>query len=376
MPITERPIRLLIVDDSPLWRRVLTQRLGRFPGIEIAGVAEDPYAARELILSLKPDVVTLDIEMPRMDGITFLGHLMKHRPVPVVVMSSVAGRGSVRAMDALQAGAVDVAPKPASGMSDPGEWERIATLIRAAARARISVLRPGHPTPIGREQPVPPEDRGAVPGSRVSTPGGANGGLILIGASTGGIEALGRILPVLPVNLPGICLVQHIPAGFSTAFSQRLNDMCQITVREAEDGDSVVSGTVFVAPGGRHLILNRHGAGYRIRLSDGPKVHYQRPSVDVLFDSALRAGAAPRALAVLLTGMGVDGAVGMLNLLKAGAETVAQDEATSVIYGMPGEAARLQAAQRILPVDQISSRIIHFARNRCSAESEPFPAGL
>jgi two-component system, chemotaxis family, protein-glutamate methylesterase/glutaminase len=382
------PIRLLIVDDSALVRKVLTDSLSKDPEIEIVGTAADPYIARDKMLALAPDVMTLDIEMPRMDGITFLKLVMKHRPMPVIIMSSLSGPGSQLALQALQHGAIDVMGKPSGSYSVTTDTALLAQKIKAAARAKLrpitqypagtiqtanqessipSTTSPSRavPAPVAPSQTSVPAHRG---GSTIesSKSGGrqyAPRDLIVIGASTGGTEALKEILTRLPDDLPPIAIVQHIPAYFSKAFADRLNQLCQLEVREAVHGDRLHPGLVLVAPGGHHIVLRWNGAGYTVELSDGPQVHHQRPAVDVLFDSAVKCASAPQTLGVLLTGMGADGAAGMLHLKNAGATTVAQDEESCVVFGMPREAIKLGAAQHILPLDQIAARIHRHAQS-------------
>lgn len=349
------PVRVLIVDDSAVVRRALTEALSADPDILVVGSAIDPYVARDKILQLEPDVLTLDIEMPRMDGLTFLKVLMKHRPMPVIVMSSLTTEGSSKALEALQSGAVEVVAKPGSAYSVAEEAGRLAQKIKAVARAAIRA-RPAAPAPA----------QGAA---RAPEPAGRDGhgrrygprSLILIGASTGGTEAIKTVLTALPSDLPGILIVQHIPAHFSKAFAQRLNELSHLEVREARNGDVVQPGLALVAPGGFHLLPRWVGNHYVASLSEGPPLHHQRPSVDVLYDSAARAGAGPHSLAVLLTGMGADGAAGMVALRAAGATTIAQDEASCVVFGMPREAIEAGAVQRVLPLDQIAAHVDRFA---------------
>jgi two-component system chemotaxis response regulator CheB len=352
--MTQRPIRVLIVDDSALVRKILSDSLAHDPEIEVVGTAIDPYFAWDKIPLLKPDVLTLDIDMPRMDGLSFLQWIMKHRPMPVVIISSLTHAGSLKAMEALQYGAVEVMAKPAGAYSANTDGYQLAGKIKAAFQARLKghssaeVLKPQRAVsavPVamaGRERVVPSVRR--CNGNRV----------ILVGASTGGTEALKEILMALPNSLPGICVVQHIPACFSKAFADRLNTLCRLEVREAQPGDRVRPGLALIAPGGHHMLVRRVASGYAIALSDGPMVHHQRPAVDVLFDSAVKAGAGQDALAFLLTGMGVDGAAGLLRLKEAGAITVAQDEESSVVFGMPREAIRVGAAQTVLALDQMA----------------------
>jgi two-component system chemotaxis response regulator CheB len=344
--MSTRPIRLLVVDDSALARKIITSSLAPFADIEIVGTAVDPYVARDKILELCPDVVTMDIEMPRMDGITFLKLIMKHRPMPVIIISSITPAGSLKAMEALEAGAVDVMEKPGSSYAAHADGIHLAEKIRAAASARVRA-RSGETTLFTR-RPTSATGNGTT--RHRSFPARK---IILLGASTGGTEALKTVLTSLPGDLPGICIVQHIPAHFSKAFADRLNQICQMEVREASHGDIVQPGLALIAPGGRHLLLKWQAGHYVAELNDGPPVHHQRPSVDIMFDSAVKAGAGPHAVAAVLTGMGADGAAGLLCLRKAGAATVAQDEETCVVFGMPREAVRLGAAQHVLALSRI-----------------------
>ncbi|MCC6233724.1 MAG: chemotaxis response regulator protein-glutamate methylesterase [Verrucomicrobiales bacterium] len=369
-------IRTLIVDDSALVRKILVDHLSRDPEIEVVGTAIDPYVARDKILALDPDVITLDIEMPRMDGLTFLKLIMKHRPMPVVIMSSLTSSGSAQAMEALQAGAVDVVGKPSGSFSVADAGEMIAK-IKAAAFSRYR-RRPGVPSApvvsLPRAEAVPAPSAAAAsravapPGPRVIKPVPTGSGcrfqarsLIVMGASTGGTEALKSVLSRLPGNMPGICVVQHIPSYFSAAFAERLNQCCRMEVREAQRGDELRPGLVLVAPGGQHMLLRWNGSLYIVDLNAGPPVHHQRPAVDVLFDSASKSGGGSSTLAILLTGMGADGAAGMLRLREAGAETIAQDEQSSVVFGMPREAIRMGAAREVLSLDQMPQRMERFA---------------
>jgi len=343
--MSAKPIRL-VVDDSALARKIITSSLAPFADIEIVGTAVDPYVARDKILALRPDVVTLDIEMPRMDGITFLKLIMKHRPMPVIIMSSLTQAGSLKALEALQAGAVDILEKPGGTFSAQADGTRLAEKIRAAAGARVRAR--AEETTWFTRRPTRAMGTGAArPGSYPARK------IILLGASTGGTEALKTVLTSLPGDLPGICIVQHIPAYFSKAFAGRLDEICLMRVREASHGDIVQPGLALVAPGGRHLLLKWQGGHYAVELNDGPPVHHQRPSVDILFDSAVKAGAGPHAVAAVLTGMGADGAAGLLRLRQAGAVTAAQDQETCVVFGMPREAIRMGAAQQVLALSRI-----------------------
>lgn len=355
------PIRVLVVDDSAIARKVITDSLAPFPDIEVVGTAIDPYHARDKILQLKPDVLTLDIEMPKMDGLTFLRLMMQHRPMPVIIMSSLTAAGSAKAMEALEAGAVDVLDKPSGSYSAHHDGGRLASKIRAAGMARLrrrtAVEAPAAaPSATSAGQQSPPAPKTLPAQARNHHPRS----LILLGSSTGGPEALHHLMTALPQDLPGICIAQHIPACFSKAMADRFNKISRLEVREAVAGDIVKPGTVLVAPGGYHMMLRWAGMHYRVELNQGQPIHHQRPAVDVLFDSALKAGAGSHTIAGILTGMGADGAAGLLELRKAGAITLAQDEASCVVYGMPREAARMGAASEIVSLDNFPRRIEHW----------------
>ncbi len=339
----ERKIKVLIVDDSAIVRKLLAEALSAEPDLEVVGTAPDPFVARDKILSLQPDVLTLDVEMPRMDGLTFLKKLMRFHPMPVVVISSLAQASSRAAIEALQSGAVEVLAKP-GGPYSVGEMKQdLPRKIRAASQARIA-----------RASSAPAENPPVrtIPAAVQSSPSA----IIAIGASTGGTEAIRDVLVQMPENTPGIVVVQHIPAVFSTAFANRLNDLCRIRVREAVDGDRVLAGQALIAPGNFHMTLQRRGNEYRVAVHDGERVCYQRPSVDVLFDS-VAAVAGSNAIAAILTGMGADGAQGMLKMKRAGARTIAQDESSCVVFGMPREAIRLGAVDHVLPLSRIAAKI-------------------
>ncbi|HNZ64652.1 MAG TPA: chemotaxis response regulator protein-glutamate methylesterase [Smithella sp.] len=336
-------IKVLVVDDSALVRKVLTEELSRYKDIDVVGGAIDPYVARDKIVRLKPDVITLDIEMPRMDGLSFLSKLMKFYPMPVVVVSSLTPRNSQNAIRALELGAVEVICKPGSSLSTTDLSRRLVEAIRAAARARIA-------KPV-----VELVERENVPGYKIQLK--TTHKVIAIGASTGGTIAIEKILSQMPLNIPGIVVVQHMPEYFTASFAERLNTLCKIEVREARDGDTAAPGLALIAPGGRHMLLERSGAFYQVRIKDGPMVHHQKPSVDVLFHSVAK-NAGANAMGILLTGMGADGADGLLAMKQNKAYTIAQDEATSVVYGMPGEAVKLGAAIDVLPLNEISDRVI------------------
>lgn len=344
------PVRVLIVDDSAVVRQVLSARLRENPGIEVAGAVADPIFAMEHMNKSWPDVVVLDLEMPRMDGLTFLRKIMEVRPTPVVICSTLTQRGAEKSMEALAAGAVAVIEKPQSGLkkfmeTDSGD---IVAAVRAAAAAgkRPRRTTPAPPVPAGpaRATPAPPRPKSMV-------------NLIAIGTSTGGTQALEVVLPALHPGVPGVVVVQHMPEKFTAAFAGRLDTMCRVHVREARDGDPVLPGQVLVAPGGRHLEVQRMDTRYRVRVFDGPPVNRHRPSVDVLFRSVAKV-AGPDALGVIMTGMGDDGAKGLLEMHKAGAYTVAQDEATCVVHGMPREAVALGAVDRETPLSSIAE-VIH-----------------
>lgn len=334
--------RVLIVDDSAIFRRFLSNTLAADPAIEVVGAAADPYEARDMILQLKPNVLTLDIEMPKMDGITFLKILATQHPVPAVVFSSLGARGSQYAMQALEAGAVDVLAKPSGSVFGNDLARELISKVKAAAGS-TRIDRPAPPSPL------------SVYNSAISK--AQPGQIILIGSSTGGTEALKDIIPVLPPNLPPICIVQHIPAGYSAALAKRLNELSKLEVREATDGESLAQGTVLIAPGDMHMVLIKRGDGYAVRLKQGPKVNQCRPSVDVLFESAAPL-VGTKAVAGILTGMGEDGARGLLALRNAGSKTFAQDEKTCVVYGMPRKAFEAGGAQKQIALGDIATHIV------------------
>lgn len=370
-----RRVRVLIVDDSAVMRELLRRILSRDPGIEVVGSAPDPIAAEARIPLDKPDVLTLDVDMPRMDGLTFLAKLMHSNPLPVVMVSALTQRGCETAMKALELGAVDVIAKPKFEVENGTRLlaDEIITTVKAAgsARPRRGVLsRPTPPTMTSSFTPAAtagsaplssaPAPRKALPlPPPKAVPGGApidSRHVLAIGASTGGTEALMEVLSHLPMDTPGTVIVQHMPAGFTKAFASRLDRSCRMSVKEAEDGDAIVRGRVLLAPGDRHMFVDRDNGRWVVRLSDDPPVGYHKPAVDVLFDSvARRLGA--NAIGVILTGMGADGAAGLVAMRKAGAHTVAQDEATSVVYGMPREAAARGGAEAVEPLHQIAATI-------------------
>jgi two-component system, chemotaxis family, protein-glutamate methylesterase/glutaminase len=341
------PIRVLVVDDSAVVRKVLTEELSRYPDIEVVGTAVDPYVARDKVVQLRPDVITLDVEMPRMDGLSFLAKLMKHFPVPTVIVSSLTPRNSEAAVRALALGAVEVVPKPGSAYSVPDVAEELVRAVRVAARARVAPPNAAAADPRGAEA------RSTAPLAGLRT----THRVFAIGASTGGTRAIEAVLTALPADAPGTVIVQHMPEGFTRSFAERLNGVCGMEVREARDGDAVVPGLALIAPGNRHLVLQVSGARYSVRIKDGPPVHHSRPSVDVLFGSVVRS-AGRNAVGVLLTGMGADGAKGLLAMRASGAHTIAQDEASCVVFGMPREAIKLGAAAEVLPLNRIGPAMI------------------
>ena len=337
-------IKVLVVDDSAVVRRTLETELSKDSGIEVVGTAPDPYVARDKIVQLKPDVITLDIEMPRMDGVTFLRKLMKHYPIPVVILSSVAKEGSTMAMDALAAGAVEVLAKPGAAYA-VGEMSTILSeKIRAASKADLKRL-----ARISQLKPVPSKNHTALAKTTNK--------VIAIGASTGGTQAIEYCLRQLPTSAPGVVIVQHMPENFTTSFAKRLNSVCEVEVKEAAQGDAVVPGRVLIAPGSQHMALNRSGARYLVDLKAGPLVNRHRPSVEVLFRTAAQHAGA-NVVGVMLTGMGADGAEGMLKMKEAGAINIAQDEKTCVVYGMPRAAVEIGAVDYTLPLDRIVGKVL------------------
>jgi two-component system chemotaxis response regulator CheB len=349
-----RKIRVLIVDDSAIVRRILTDALAGESDLEVVGTAPDPYVARDKILALDPDVLTLDIEMPRMDGLTFLKKLMHFHPLPAIVISSLAQPSCRAALEALQCGAVEVLAKPGGPYSVGELRHTLAAKIRAAAAARLRSS-----PDMGR-----PDRSSVLPESSCQLPPDT---VIAIGASTGGTEAIAQILTKLPKTCPGVVIAQHIPPVFSSAFAARLNDLCAVEVKEAADGDTLSAGVALVAPGDFHMMLRRRPGGYFVNVRTGPRVCYQRPSVDVLFVSVAEA-AGGHAIGALLTGMGSDGAQGLLKMRQAGARTMAQDEASCVVFGMPREAIERGAAERVVPLAGIADAILMPTPSRAKPE--------
>lgn len=353
-------IKVLIVDDSSVVRKALTRILDADPGLQVVATAVDPFDAREKIKQFDPDVLTLDVSMPRMDGITFLKNLMRLRPMPVVMVSSYTASGAQETFDALALGAFDYVTKPSGAEFDKELYKaELIRKVKAAAAANMSTL-----TKQGKASTVSSE---ALPGLSMKDPlerAKVKSKLIAIGASTGGTEALKDVMRQMPAESPAIVISQHIPQSFSAPFAKRLNECSEVQVKQAEDGDLIMPGHAYLAPGDDHLIVVREGANLRCRLSKSPPVNRHRPSVDVMFDSVVQA-MGKNAVGVLLTGMGNDGAKGLLNMLNAGAATIAQDEKTSVVWGMPGEAVKLGAAQQIEPLARIPERIMHAVRKSC-----------
>ena len=350
-----KPIRVLVIDDSASVRQAMTAILSADPEIEVIAAAADPFAAARHIQEEIPDVITLDVEMPRMDGITFLRKLMSQRPIPVVMCSSLVEEGSDTLLQALDAGAVDVILKPRVGVADhlAEAHLMIRETVKGAARARLGARRQRTTAPAQKltaDAVLPPPTGRAM--SRTTEM------VVAIGASTGGTEALREVLEALPANSPGIVIVQHMPESFTRAFARRLDGLCQIDVKEAEDGDTVMRGRALIAPGGlRHTMLERQGARYVVSVREGPLVSRHRPSVDVLFRSAAR-NAGSNAVGIILTGMGDDGARGLLEMKQAGARTFAQDEATSIVFGMPKEAIARGAADKVIPLGSVARELL------------------
>ncbi len=336
-------IRVLVVDDSAVVRQVITKELSKFSDIEVVGTAMDPFIARDKIALLRPDVITLDIEMPRMDGLSFLEKLMEHFPLPVVIVSSLAPENSENAVRALAMGAIEIVAKPGSQFSAPNVEMELIQAVRTASHAKVSKRKPRAAT-TGRTE------KSAASGLETTNK------VIAIGASTGGTRAIEDVLMGFPADSPGTVIVQHMPVGFTASFAQRLNQCCRVEVREAVDGDVVVTGVALIAPGNKHMLLKRSGAQYSVIVKNGPAVHFQRPSVDVLFESVARS-AGSNALGIILTGMGKDGARGLMSMRQAGARTIAQDEESCVVYGMSREAIEIGSAEQILPLGRIAQSI-------------------
>lgn len=356
-----KKIKVLIVDDAALMRKLLTEILSSSPKIEVVGSAADPFIARDKIKQLNPDVITLDVEMPRMDGITFLKNLMRLRPMPVVMISTLTEDGADITLEALASGAIDYIPKPKTDFehSISDYANDIIEKVITAGHVNVSKIEKRLKT-LDKMKVSPKLTADAI----LLTGSGKNvinttDKFIAIGASTGGTEAVKEVLMGLPSDVPGIVIAQHIPASFSTSFARRLNETTNLRVREAKDGDQILPGHVYLAPGDKHLIIQRTGAKYICKLNDGPEVNRHKPSVDVLFRSVAQS-AGPNAMGIMLTGMGADGAQGMLEMKQAGAFNVAQDEKTSVVWGMPGAAVKLDAVKKELPLDAMAKEIISY----------------
>jgi two-component system chemotaxis response regulator CheB len=351
----KKKIKVMIVDDSAVVRNTLEEILTSDPQIEVIATASDPYIAADKMKHEEPDVITLDVEMPRMDGITFLKKIMSQHPIPVVMCSSLTPQGSETVMKALEFGAVDIITKPRLGAKKFLEESKvlICDTVKAASKAKI---RPVSAKPIDVSPKLTADAVIAKANSKAMIQ--TTEKIIVVGASTGGTEALREFLEAMPMDAPGIVIVQHMPENFTTAFANRLNGICQVTVKEAEDNDTVIRGQALIAPGNKHALLKRSGARYYIEVKNGPLVCRHRPSVDVLFRSAARY-AGKNAVGVIMTGMGDDGARGMLEMKEAGSYNIAQDEATSIVFGMPNEAIKRGATDKILPLQKIAMEVIN-----------------
>lgn len=353
----KKAIRVLIVDDSAAVRQAMSEVLSADPGIEVIATASDPFVAARHIREEMPDVITLDVEMPRMDGITFLRKIMAQHPVPVVMCSSLVSDNSETMIQALEAGAVEIVCKPTMGASQfiRESHERLRMAVRSAAAARVGRARAPAKVPgkISADAVLPPPRR-ASPMARTTER------IVAIGASTGGTEALKSFLTAMPEDCPAIVIVQHMPENFTAAFARRMDGLCRITVREAQDGDRLLRGQALIAPGNRHTMVVRSGATYKVEVRDGPLVSRHRPSVDVLFRSVART-AGSNAVGVIMTGMGDDGALGLREMRDLGARTVGQDEASCVVYGMPKEAMRHGGVEEELPLERIAAAVLRLA---------------
>ena len=345
----EAVIKVLVVDDSAVVRQIVSRELSRDPEIDVMGAVPDPYAARDAIAENRPDVVVLDLEMPRMDGVTFLHRLMKHYPLPVVVVSSLTPKGGAMAMEAMAAGALDVMCKPGAAYTVGDMMQELAFRLKVAAKVDVRKLLRQFRV-AARSQPLP----------RLST---TTNEVLAVGASTGGTVALEFLLKAMPASLPGTLITQHMPEVFTKSFAQRLNTVSSLEVREARNGDSVLPGLALLAPGNKHMLLRRSGAQYKVIVKDGPLVNHHRPSVDVMFSSVAKA-AGKNALGVIMTGMGGDGAKGLLEMKNAGAATIAQDEASCLVFGMPKVAIELGAAGEIVSLESIPQCILRIVQGK------------
>jgi len=356
-------IKVLIIDDSALIRQVLTELLNSDPAIEVVGVAQDPLIARDKIKELKPDVLTLDVEMPRMDGITFLRNLMRLRPMPVVMVSTLTEKGADVTFEALELGAVDFVTKPKLDVKEQLQHyaEEITAKVKIAAKANVRAISDRAINKDVEEKysaDAVLEKRSGPAATKLKT----TDKIIAIGASTGGTEAIREVLVRMPPDAPGIVITQHIPVSFSAPFAQRMDGVSAMTVYEAQDGQQIVPGHAYIAPGDRHLIVERSGARYYVRLNDGSPVNRHKPSVDVMFRSVAQC-VGPNAIGAILTGMGDDGAKGLLEMKENGAPTIIQDEKSSVVWGMPGEAAKLAAGDVELALDKIADKLMTLSRS-------------
>ncbi|MDH4226779.1 MAG: chemotaxis response regulator protein-glutamate methylesterase [Deltaproteobacteria bacterium] len=347
------PTKVLIIDDSALVRNLLKEVFAKDPSIEVVGSAPDPFVARDKIIKYNPDVITLDVEMPRMDGITFLKKLMRYYPIPVIILSSLTQKGALTTLEAMEEGAVEVIAKPSLDITKGIEVisrdiiEKVKGAAAAKVRKRVEEEKSEKPRVIERIR-----ERTALTQSTHK--------IIAIGASTGGTEAVRFVLERMPPTAPGILIVQHMPEKFTKAFAERLDGLCAVNVKEAKDGDAVIQGTALIAPGNYHMQLRRDGARYYVKLDQGERVFHQRPSVDVLFDSVAKY-AGRNAVGAVLTGMGADGAAGLLKMRQAGARTMAQDEESCVVFGMPKEAIKLGGAEKIVALGNVTDELLKFA---------------
>jgi len=346
---TAKRIRVLIVDDSALVRNILAEGLSKDPGIEVVGMAPDPFVARDKIVQLRPDVLTLDVEMPRMDGVDFLRRLMPQYPMPVVMVSALTQKGKRITMEALEAGAVDFVSKPSTDLARglDSMMMELRTKVKIASNANVSHWK--------SKRPLLPSERRPLSAPRALAE--STDKVIAIGASTGGTEAIRAVISRFPATMPGVVIVQHMPPGFTKMFAERLNSICDMQVKEAESGDRVMNGRILIAPGDVHMTIVRSGGIYKVRCEPGDKVCGHRPSVEVLMNSVAKHVGA-NAIGVMLTGMGADGAGGMLAMRENGARTLAQDEASSVVFGMPNEAYKRGGAERLVPLDNIADELL------------------
>lgn len=368
------PIKVLIVDDSALVRKMLQEMLSTDPALQVVGTASDPFDAREKIKQLHPDVLTLDVEMPKMDGVTFLKNLMRLHPVPVVMVSTLTEKGADVTFEAMDLGAVDFVTKPKIDLVHTFEayTSEICSKVKTAAKVSRAMLERQYARYVAN-QTRKPVLASAAPKQKHSADAiiekssfnsrhfRTTDKIVALGASTGGTEAIKEVLMRLPASAPGIVITQHIPAAFSLPFAKRMDTVTEMTVVQAEDGQQILPGHVYIAPGDKHLLIARDGARYVCRLNDGPPVNRHKPSVDVMLRSVVQ-NVGPNAIGVMLTGMGADGAMGMKELQEAGAPTMAQDEKTSVVWGMPGETVKLGAADFIVPLEQVANKIMELAK--------------